>query len=240
VEQNLLTSERQLSRSRQVNLSANKPISHLSLTSPNVWRLGARHFGRKDKVIAQLIHRVGPIKFEPDTDHYEALVGSIIYQQLAGSAARAILNRFKELYGGRIPVPKEFLATKILKLRKSGLSPQKISYLRDLCIRIENGSLDLPRLSGLPNEEVIEELDKVRGIGRWTAEMYLIFMLGRTDVLPVDDLGVQKAAQRLYRLRKLPTKEKFEQIAKNWGSYSSIATLYLWKSVEKPETPAKW
>lgn len=215
-------------------------LPEASLTNPDVWRLGARYFGRKDKAIAQLIRRIGPIKFEPDTDHYGALVGSIIYQQLAGSAARAILNRFKELYGGRIPTPKEFLAARTSKLRKSGLSPQKISYLRDLCIRIENRSLDLHRLSDLPNEEVIEELDKVRGIGRWTAEMYLIFMLGRTDVLPVDDLGVQKAAQRLYRMRKLPTKAKFEQIAKNWGPYSSIATLYLWKSVEKPETPAKW
>jgi DNA-3-methyladenine glycosylase II len=190
--------------------------------------------------MAGLIDRIGSIKFEPDINHYEALVGSIIYQQLAGSAARVILNRFKELYGGRIPTPKEYLATSIIRLRKSGLSPQKISYLKDLSRKLESGRLDLERLSSLPDEEVIQTLDDVRGIGRWTAEMFLIFMLGRTNILPTDDLGVRKAAQRLYRLHKLPKKEKLWKLAKKWHPYSSIATLYLWKSVEKPAAPAKW
>ncbi len=235
-----LAQKRQLPRPNKDNFDIKKPHHVRSLANPTVWRHGISHLRKNDRIIAELINRAGPIKFEPDTDHYEALVGSIIYQQLAGSAARAILNRFKQLYGGRIPSPKEYLATSTAKLRKSGLSPQKISYLHDLCKRLENQSLDLRKLSTLSNEEVVRELDNVRGIGRWTAEMFLIFMLGRTDVLPVDDLGVRKATQRLYRLRKLPTKEKFEQLAKNWGPYSSIATLYLWKSVEKPAAPAKW
>jgi DNA-3-methyladenine glycosylase II len=168
------------------------------------------------------------------------LVGSIIFQQLAGAAARAILNRFKQNYGGKIPRPRQYLDTEEKHLRASGLSPQKIRYIRDLSERIENGVLDLKQLSHLPSDAVVKELDEVKGIGRWTAEMFLIFVLGRTDVLPVDDLGLKRAAQKLYRLRKQPSKEKFEQLSKNWHPYSSIATLYLWRSQEKPQDLVKW
>ena len=211
-----------------------------TLADRKVWQRGIRYLKRNDPILARIISRVGPVKFELDDDHYEAVVGSIIYQQLAGSAARAILNRFKQLYGGRIPSPREYLATDVEKLRGSGLSPQKISYIKDLAERLENGTLDLKRLENLPDEEALNQLDAVRGIGRWTAEMYLIFKLGRTDVLPVDDLGLRKAAQKAYRLRKLPTRDRFEQLAEKWHPYSSISTFYLWKSMEKPEAPAKW
>ena len=211
-----------------------------SLADRRVWQKGIRHLKRNDPVLARIIARVGPVRFKLDDDHYEAVVGSIIFQQLAGSAARAILNRFKQLYGGRVPSPKEYLATDIQKLRGSGLSPQKISYIKDLAERLENGILDLNRLENLPDEEVLNELDNVRGIGRWTAEMFLLFKLGRTDVLPVDDLGLRKAAQKAYRLRKLPSRDRFEQLAEKWHPYSSISTFYLWKSMEKPEAPAKW
>jgi DNA-3-methyladenine glycosylase II len=211
-----------------------------SLADPKVWQKGIRHLKNNDPILARIIGRVGPVKFELDDDHYEAVVGSIIYQQLAGSAARAILNRFRQLYGGRIPSPREYLSTDVEKLRGSGLSPQKISYIKDLAERIENGTLDLKRLENLPDEEALNELDNVRGIGRWTAEMFLIFKLGRTDVLPVDDLGLRKAAQKAYRLRKLPTRDRFEQLAEKWHPYSSISTFYLWKSMERPEAPAKW
>jgi len=175
-----------------------------------------------------------------DNDHYEALVGSIVFQQLAGAAARAILERFKQIYDGKIPRPRQYLDTEEKHLRASGLSPQKIRYIRDLSERIENRALDLKQLSDLPSDEVVKRLDEVKGIGRWTAEMFLMFVLGRTDVLPVDDLGLRKAAQKTYRLRKLPTKEKFEQLSKNWHPYCSIATLYLWRSQEKPQDPVKW
>jgi DNA-3-methyladenine glycosylase II len=195
---------------------------------------------KTDPILSLLIDKIGPIRFEMDDDHYEALVGSIIYQQLAGAAARAILNRFKDLYGGRIPRPRQYLATPVAKLRGAGLSPQKISYIKDLAKRLESGRLDLKRLEGLSDGEAVRELDEVKGVGRWTAEMFLIFMLGRTDVLPVDDLGLQKAAKRMYRLRKPPTREKFEELAKKWHPYSSISTLYLWRSTEKPEALAKW
>jgi DNA-3-methyladenine glycosylase II len=211
-----------------------------SLADSKVWQKGVRHLKRNDPVLAQIISRVGPVKFELDDDHYEVVVGSIIFQQLAGSAARAILNRFKQLYGGRLPSPREYLSTDVEKLRGSGLSPQKISYIKDLADRLENGTLDLKRLEKLPDEEALNELDNVRGIGRWTAQMFLIFMLGRTDVLPVDDLGLRKAAKKAYKLRKLPTQDRFERLAEKWHPYSSISTLYLWKSMEKPEAPAKW
>ena len=195
---------------------------------------------RNDPILARIISRVGPVEFELDDDNYEAVVGSIMYQQLAGSAARAILNRFKQLYGGRLPSPREYLATDVEKLRSSGLSPQKISYIKDLAERLENGTLNLKRLETLSDEEALDELDSVRGIGRWTAKMFLMFKLGRTDVLPVDDLGLRKAAQKAYRLRKLPGRDRFEQLAEKWHPYSSISTFYLWKSMEKPKAPAKW
>jgi DNA-3-methyladenine glycosylase II len=199
-----------------------------------------RHLRKKDPVLGKIIDSLGPYEFQLDNDHYEAIVGSIIFQQLAGTAARAILNRFKQIYGGKIPKPRQYLDTDEKHLRASGLSPQKIRYIRDLSERIENGILDLKRVSSLPTEDVVKQLDEVKGIGRWTAEMFLIFVLGRTDVLPVDDLGLRKATQKTYRLRKLPTKERFEQLSKNWHPYCSIATLYLWRSQEKPQDPVKW
>jgi DNA-3-methyladenine glycosylase II len=211
-----------------------------SLAEKRVWTEGIKHLRAKDPRLGRIIDRLGPYDFRLDGDHYETLVGSIIFQQLAGASAQAILGRFKQLYGGRIPRPREFLATDNKQLRASGLSPQKISYIRDLAQRIENGLLDLRQLSALSNDEVVKVLDAVRGIGRWTAEMFLIFVLGRTDVLPVDDLGLRKAAQKVYRLRNLPTRERFDQLSKSWHPYCSIATLYLWRSQEKPRDPVKW
>ena len=199
-----------------------------------------RHIQKRDPVLGRVVKSIGPIDFEMDDGHYEALVGAIIYQQLAGAAARAILERFKKIYGGKIPNPKQYLSTDESKLRASGLSPQKISYIRDLCERIVKGSLDLPGLANLPDEEAVEKLDEIRGVGRWTAEMFLLFVLGRKDVLPVDDLGIQKAVKRIYHLRKLPSKKKFEQLAQNWHPYCSVATLYLWRSGETAAKPAKW
>ena len=217
-----------------------RSVSAGSLSDPKVWRKGVRHLRTQDAVLARIIKKSRPIKFELDDDHYEAIVGSIIFQQLAGSAARAILNRFKQIYGGRIPTPREYLSTNVKKLRGSGLSPQKISYIKDLAKKLESGHLNLKQLENVSDGEAMKQLDDVRGIGRWTAEMFLLFKLGRTDVLPVDDLGLRKAAKQAYRLRKLPTRERFEQLAQSWHPYSSISTLYLWRSMEKPEAPAKW
>ena len=212
----------------------------LSLADKKIWRNGTRHLKKNDKTLAKAIDKVGPFKFELEDGYYGSLVGAIIFQQLAGKAAQAILNRFKQLYNGNIPSPEEYLRTDESKLRSAGLSPQKASYIRDLCQRLAQGELDLKGLRNLPDDEVVRELDAVKGIGRWTAEMFLIFVLGRTDVLPVDDLGLRKAAKRVYGLRKLPSKARFEMLAKNWHPFCSIATLYLWRTREEPGDPVKW
>jgi DNA-3-methyladenine glycosylase II len=205
----------------------------LSIAERAVWRAGMQHLKRRDPVLGKVVSRVGPVEFELDGRGYEALVESIMYQQLAGSAARAILDRFKGLYGGQIPRPQDYLATKDQVLRSAGLSRQKIAYIRDVCERMVKGQLDFKGMARLSDDGVVQELDAVKGVGRWTAEMFLIFVLGRRDVLPVDDLGVQKAVKKLYRLRKLPDRKKFEKLAVNWHPYCSIATLYLWRSTDK-------
>ncbi len=212
----------------------------MSLADKTVWRKGVAYLKRRDPSLGKVIRAVGPIDFKVEDGHYESLVGAIVFQQLAGTAARAILSRFMKLYGGKVPKPKEYLATNEGKLRSAGLSPQKISYIRDLCQRLVDGSLDLKGLEDKPDSQVVEQLDAVKGIGRWTAEMFLLFVLGRTDVLPVDDLGLQKAAKRIYKLRALPSKQRFEQLARNWHPYSSVATMYLWRSGETPGDPVKW
>ncbi|TMI23636.1 DNA-3-methyladenine glycosylase 2 family protein [Candidatus Bathyarchaeota archaeon] len=212
----------------------------MSLADRVVWRKGVAHLKRRDPVLGRLIRAVGPIDFKVEDGHYESLVGAIVFQQLAGAAAQAILNRFMKLYDGKVPKPEAYLATDESKLRGAGLSPQKISYIRDLCQRLVDGSLNLRGLADKPDNQVVEQLDAVKGIGRWTAEMFLLFVLGRTDVLPVDDLGLQKAAKRIYRLRALPSKQRFEKLAKNWHPYSSVATMYLWRSGEKPGDAVKW
>lgn len=201
------------------------------MTEAGTWKRGVRYLKSKDRVLAGIIDHLGPYgRFETYSDSYGALVESIVFQQLAGKAARSILGRFKRLYKGKLPMPAEFLSTAEDRVRSAGISPQKYSYIRDLCARMENGLLELEELRSMSNDEVISALDEVRGIGRWTAEMFLIFSLARTDVLPADDLGIKKAVMKAYGMRRLPDKAKFKELAKKWHPYESIAVLYLWKS----------
>ena len=203
-----------------------------SLTDKMTWRRGRLHIRKRDKVLARVIDGIEYPEFKVERDHYEALIDSIISQQISWAAARSILARFKGLYSGRLPKPAEYLKTKDARLRSAGLSPQKMSYIRDLCERIEDGSLELRRFRYMPDERIIEELDAVKGIGRWTAEMFMIFSLGRTDIFPVDDLGIKKAVQRVYGLRSMPDRKAYDAISRPWHPYSSIATLYLWRSAD--------
>ena len=171
------------------------------------------------------------------TDPFKALVHAIVSQQLSTRAAATIAARFTALFEG-FPAPAQVAAVRDEQLRGVGLSGQKIGYLRDLCRRIEEGSLPpLAALDQLPDEEVIEALTQVKGIGRWTAEMYLMFRLHRPDVLPVGDLGIVKAVQKAYRLRKVPTPDRLVRIGESWRPYRSIACWYLWASLEN--TPMK-
>src|SRR5690606_3307010 len=191
-----------------------------------------KHLSTVDAQLAAIIESVGAYEIKLRKDPFRSLVEAIIYQQLAGSAADAIYKRFIEIYG-RFPRPAQLLDTKDSELRAAGLSGRKIEYLKDLAARASDGRLKLSQLSKLHDEEVIEQLVQVKGIGRWTAEMFLIFCLGREAVLPVGDLGLRKAMQKAYSLGELPTPEIMRNIARPWKPYCSVATWYMWKSLEK-------
>ena len=189
---------------------------------------------RRDPVLAQAIKRIGVCRMaeRQRKDHLTALVGAIVSQQLSTKAAATIFGRFAALFpDNQIPEAAAIAAITEEQLRTVGFSGQKITYLRDLCARIIDGRLDLDALDGLPDEEVVERLVAVRGFGRWTAEMFLMFRLHRPDVLPVGDLGILTAIQRLYRLRKRPKPERVRKIGEAWRPYRSVACWYLWQTL---------
>ncbi|MCL5101757.1 MAG: DNA-3-methyladenine glycosylase [Candidatus Marsarchaeota archaeon] len=196
------------------------------------WKSGVSALRKNDNVLARIMPSDFYKELKLDSDYYGSLVESIVFQQLAGKAAEAILKRFKALYKGRIPTPKEFLKTSEEKIRASGISPQKYSYLKDLSIRLHEGLLSLEGFDKMSDEKVIEELSSVKGIGRWTAEMFLIFSLGRPDVMPMDDLGVRKGIQKAYGLKELPDKKRILKMSKKWHPYCSIVTLFMWNYLD--------
>ena len=200
------------------------------ISKPQTFRLGARHLSRVDPKIRELVKKYEPINFDIDGDPFEALVESIISQQVSWQSARAIFGQLKVQLGTEVIDAQALNSLGFSKLRKAGVSPQKIRYLKDLSLRVVNGQLEFNLLRRKTDDEVSRILDEVKGIGPWTAQMFLLFVLGRPDVLPVDDLGIQLAIQKVYSLRKLPKAEKIEQIATNWHPYCSIASLYLWRA----------
>ena len=204
-----------------------------NINEPRTFRLAARHLARADPRIRQLVKTIGPIDFEVGGDAFESLVEAIISQQLNGQSARAIFGRLKAAVGCEVIEPQALSRMHPSKLRKAGVSPQKIRYLKDLSSRVANGQLELDRLKEMDDGEVVRVLDDVKGIGPWTAHMFLLFTLGRPDVLPVDDLGIQMAVKTVYSLRKLPGARKIEKIASNWHPYCSVASLYLWHAKER-------
>lgn len=201
-----------------------------AITDRKLWDRGIAYLRRRDRKLALILTKESYHDVKLDGDYYGALVESIVYQQIAGNAAESIMKKFKGLYKGRIPKPSEFLSTEEHLVKRSGISPQKYSYIKDLSERLEKGLVELEKLNSLPDAKVIEKLDAVNGIGRWTAEMFLIFSLGRTDVLPMDDLGIRKAVKSAYNLRELPDAKKLTRLSKNWHPYCTIATLCLWRS----------
>jgi DNA-3-methyladenine glycosylase II len=187
---------------------------------------------QRDSVLARVIESIGDYSIETHGDPFESLLKSIIYQQLSGKAANAIYKRLLDHYGGRVPTPDRILATREEIFRINiGLSFKKIEYLRDLSLRVSSGTLNLHLLPGMTDEEVIDELVKVKGIGRWTAEMFLIFCLKRPDVMPLGDLGIRKAIKNLYNLPQIPNPGRILEISSLWKPYRSIAAWYLWKSL---------
>lgn len=200
------------------------------------------HLRASDERMAALIARVGPCRLavhDPEQvraqQHFEGLVSAIVSQQLSTKAADTILGRVRALAldeGGALSAAK-LLSLPVETLRGAGLSGAKASYVRDLCDRVGRGTLPLDQLHELDDEAVIETLCAIKGVGRWTAEMVLIFRLGRQDVLPVGDLGVQKGFQKLFGLRKLPAAERMAKLARPFRPYRSVACWYLWRLNEE-------
>jgi 3-methyladenine DNA glycosylase/8-oxoguanine DNA glycosylase len=195
-------------------------------------RRAANHLRKVDPVMERIVSRVGACSLEVDRrlGSFAYLMAAIVHQQITGKAAASICKRLCTLNRGRWPRPEQIAAASDEQLRACGLSRQKISYLRDLAAHAASGT-SLNRLARLPDEEVIEALTAVRGIGRWTAEMYLMFRLGRPDVLPVDDLGVRKAMQLAYRRRALPKADWMRRTAESWRPWRTVASWYLWRSL---------
>jgi DNA-3-methyladenine glycosylase II len=186
---------------------------------------------QRDARLARVIERVAlrPPPPRAEGTHFSALARAIVYQQLAGKAAATIHGRVVEAVGGEVTAASVAAVTDAM-LRKAGLSRQKLGYLRDLSAKAEE--LALEELHARSDEEIIAALRAVKGIGLWTAQMFLMFRLGRPDVLPVHDLGIRKAAQKLFRLRSLPAPERLEKLAEPWRPYRTIASWYLWRSLE--------
>ena len=185
-----------------------------------------------DKVIAGIIRDIGKCTLEPSDDYFRSLVKSIVYQQLAVKAARTIYNRFISELNNDL-TPKNVLKLKESQFRKAGISSKKMSYLIDLSNKFQVGIIDSKNINKLDDESLIEHLTQIRGIGRWSAEMFLIFSLNRLNVLPLDDLGFKRSLMINYNLRKIPSENKIIKLSKNWGSYRSVAVWYLWQSLNK-------
>ncbi len=187
-------------------------------------------------MISGLVRRIGPLGLEERRrgrpgDAYGALVRTIVGQQLSTKAARSIYNRLAGLFGGRPPTPEEILAADEEALRAAGLSRPKVSYLRDLARHVIDGGLDLDALHDLPDDEIIRRITGVKGLGQWSADMFLIFHLARPDVLPVGDLGIRRAVERAYGLPDLPDADTLHAVAAPWRPERTLACLYLWESL---------
>lgn len=201
-----------------------------------------RHLRAADPVMKAIIDAVGPYTLRFERDRFAMLVRSIVSQQISTSAARAIRRRLQELAGPQGLTAENLARFGMGDLRSVGLSPQKASYVADLACKVNDGTVDLRRIGRLPDEDVVQTLTQVKGIGRWTAQMFLIFSLGRPDVFPHDDLGVRTAIRDRYGLDELPDKETSHVIAAPWRPYASVASWYCWRSLDlarNTETVAK-
>jgi DNA-3-methyladenine glycosylase II len=200
----------------------------------------AEHLAKNDPILKPVIKRAGlctirPVKSE---DYYWELVDAIISQQLSVKAARSIEKRFKALYPGALPSPDQILVTQDAKLRQVGLSGAKVKYVKSLAEHIRDGKLELEKLNKLSNLEISRELTAVKGIGEWTAHMFLIFAMARLDVLAIGDLGIKAGTQKLYSLPSLPSPEEITKLAQvnNWHPYESVACWYVWHAKDNMPT----
>jgi DNA-3-methyladenine glycosylase II len=192
----------------------------------------SRTLRRRDPALGELIARVGACRMESRGTPYASLLRSVLYQQLAGSAARAIDRRFRKPYGYRYPSPVRLLAAPDAQLRAAGLSRQKVAAVKAVAHAFADGDVSNRRLPRMDDAEVVASVTQIRGIGEWTAHMLLMFSLGRPDVLPVGDFGVRKGAQILYDLPEMPKPRELEALAEPWRPYRSVGSWYLWRATE--------
>jgi len=202
-------------------------------SAPSI-RKAVSHLRKADPVMAQMIAEVGPCRYQVKRSgtHFDALCRSIIYQQLSTKAAGTIHGRFLDLFPQQQPSPDALLALSEERLRGVGLSRQKLSYLRDLASKVHSNALPLGHLDSLRDQEIIDYLVPVKGIGVWTAQMFLMFRLGRLDVLPDLDLGIRNAIKKAYRVRGVPNAKRIARIGAPWRPYASVACWYLWRSLD--------
>ena len=198
------------------------------------YRRSVNHLKRVDAKLARVIDAVGACRLQLRTEgtHFQALARAIVFQQLSGKAAGTIFARLNALYPVDGIAPNAVLATTDEQLRSVGMSRQKIAYLRDLSEKVLSGELPLDAVESMDDDDLIAHLVQVKGIGRWTAQMFLMFRLGRPDVLPELDLGIQNAIRRVYGMRKRPSPKQVRKIGARWSPHSSVACWYLWRSLE--------
>jgi DNA-3-methyladenine glycosylase II len=194
-------------------------------------RKAITHLKKADPVLARLIEGLGPYRIEYLEPVFETLVRSIVFQQLSGKAARTILNRLVAAAGGTL-TPESVLRLRPARMRTLGLSKQKTEYIRDLARRTRSGEIAFEALCELEDEEITRRLTAVKGVGVWTAQMFLIFALRRTNILPVADLGIRAAIRKLYGLSELPKPAEIETLARTWHPYCTVASWYLWRSLD--------
>jgi DNA-3-methyladenine glycosylase II len=191
------------------------------------------HLKKSDAILASIIARVGPCKMAYRDPTFEMLARAIVFQQLSTKAATTIYRRLEEAAGGML-TPESIQNLSVGEMRRAGLSRQKLGYIRDLAEHALSGKVDFSKLPAMSDEEVIASLTDIKGVGVWTAHMFLLFSLRRPNVLPIGDLGVRVAIQKAYRKRKMPTPKQVERIARGWHPYCSYAAWYLWRSLEFP------
>jgi len=194
-------------------------------------RKAVNHLKKSDPILRAIIERVGPCRMEFGVPEFVSVAEAIVYQQLNGKAAATIFERFAALAGKPL-TPQGILKLTDAELRGAGLSKQKSSYLKDLATKTAEGLLDFGKLGDLPDDEVIQHLTQVKGIGVWTAHMFLMFSLRRPNVLPTGDYGIQMAMKKHYKKRKLPKPKDMEKIARAWDPYRSLACWYMWRSLD--------
>lgn len=206
---------------------------------PDLVKTALAHLRRNDPVMQTVIRRVGPFALRLRRDRFHTLVRAILAQQISGYAAAAIRTRLEALVAPQPLSPENLAVLSPQQLRTVGVSAQKAKYLLSLATKVRDGDLRLRTIGRLSDDAVIEQLVQVQGIGVWTAQMFLIFSLGRLDVLPCDDLGIRQAIRKLYGLDDLPDKATSLRIAQPWRPYASIASWYCWRSLELPDGAAK-